>query len=371
MAVITENGIVLRTLEEIVSDNTTLWSDKTGDFDIAPSSAGGEIIAIKSELDARFDQDIADAFIDNTIQADGANLDLVAERKGVYRRENQPTIAIVSITGVNGTVIVAGTQFTCSLNDEIFETQYQTTIASGVASVTVQSVNFDSIVCPAETLSLTAPIVGVTTATNTANGTIGFLTESDESLRERIGQVGTELTHIKDGLYFALLSLPGVAKARVVDNNTDSVLYGVIPARSFATVVYGGSEEEIVQTVYDFTICGNPTYGNITSTVLSQRGQPYIISYSRAIEQSVTVTIAYTADGTFDTFSGEGQMIQNCIDFIDALEIGETLFIQRLEAVCFLIGVTAVTIELDAASLDIVPDFDTILVTNSTLVTIP
>lgn len=370
MAVITEDGVVLRTLEEIVSDNTTLWSQKTGDFDIAPSSAGGEIIAIKSELDARFDQDIASAFIDNTIQASGAGLDLVAERKGVYRRENKPTIAIVSFTGVNGTIVLAGTQFTCSLNNEIFETQYQVTIASGVASVTVQSVNFDGIVCPAESLSLVTPIVGITTVTNSANGTIGFLVESDESLRERIGQVGTELTHIKDGLYFALLSLPSVAKARVIDNNTDAILYGIIPARTFAVIVLGGAEEQVVQTIYDFTICGNPTYGDTTKTVLSQRGQPYLISYSRAKEQSVVVEIAYTADGTFDTFSGEGQMIQNCIDFIDALKIGETLFIQRLEAVCFLTGVTAVTITLDAGSADIIPDFDTILITNNSLVTV-
>ena len=371
MAVITDNGIVLRSLEDIVSDNTILWSEKTGDFDIAPSSAGGEIIAIKSELDARFDQDIADAFLNTTIQASGANLDLVAERKGVYRRENKPTIAVVSITGIDGTIIVAGTSFTCSLNNEIFTTQYQVTIASGVASVSVESSNFDSIVCPAETLGLTTPIAGITTATNTASGIVGFLTESDTSLRERIGQVGTELTHIKDGLYFALLSLPSVAKARVIDNNTDIAMFTVIPARTFAAIVYGGAEEQVVQTIYDFTINGNPAYGDTTKTVLSQRGQPYLISYTRAKEQSVTVAITYTADSTFDTFSGEGQMIQNCIDFIDALEIGETLFIQRIEAVCFIQGVTAVSITLDAGSADIVPNFDTILITNNTLVTIP
>ena len=368
MAVITENGIVLRTLDEIVSDNTTLWSEKTGDFDVAASSAGGEIIAIKSELDARFDQDIAAAFIDNTIQAAGASLDLVGERKGVYRRENKPTITVVSITGDNGTIIPKGTIFKCSLNDELFETQYQVIVASDVASVTVQSLTFDSVICPSETLSLNSPITGVTTATNLASGIVGFLIESDESYRIRIGQVGTEQTHIKDGLYFALLSLQSVAKARVVDNNTDSTMFSVVPARTFATVVLGGAEEDIVNTIYYFTICGNPTYGDTTNTVLSERGQPYLISYTRAKEQSVSVSISYTNDSTFDSFSGEGQMIQNVIDFIEALKIGETLFIQRLEAVCFLTGVTSVTITLDAASDDIIPTYDTILITNSTLV---
>lgn len=371
MAVITENGVVLRTLEDTVIDNTTLWSNKTGDFDISPSSAGGEIIAIKSELDIRFDQDIADAFTNQTILAEGSNLDLVAERKGVYRRKNKPTIAVVSITGADGTVIVSGTKFTCSLNDEIFVTQYQTTISGGVASVSVESENFDSIVCPSESLSLVVAITGVTTATNTANGVIGFLIESDPSLRVRIGQVGTELTHIKDGLYFALLSLPGVAKARVVDNNTDVAMFTVVPARTFSAIVYGGNEEAIVNTIYDFTICGNPTYGETQKTVLSQRGQPYIIKYTRAKESLVDVKIAYTASATFDTFSGEGQMIQNVIDFIDALGIGETLFIQRLEVICFIEGITSVVILLNDAGSDLVVDYDTIAITNNAAVTIP
>ncbi len=148
MAVITENGIELRTLEQIVSDNTTLWSEKTGDVDVAPSSAAGELIAIKSENDARLDQDIANSFLNTTIQADGEALDLVGERKGVYRRINKPTIATIYITGDNDTVIVAGTQFKCSTNDEIFVTQYQVTIASGESYVTVESENY-GVVCPA------------------------------------------------------------------------------------------------------------------------------------------------------------------------------------------------------------------------------
>jgi uncharacterized phage protein gp47/JayE len=370
MAVITENGIELRTLEQIVSDNSVLWSEKTGDFDVAPSSAGGELIAIKSEVEARVDQDIANAFINTTIQASGANLDLVAERKGVYRRTNIPTVAIISITGDNGTTITQGTQFTSSANDEIFTTQYQAVIADGVALVSVQSVNFDSIICPALSLSLVTPIAGVTTATNTASGIIGYVVESDASLRQRIGLVGTELTHIKDGLFFALTSLAGVAKARVVDNNTDAVMYGLVPARYFAPVVYGGNEEEVARTIYQFTQNGNPSYGDIQSVTPSLRGQNYIIEFTRASEVSVAITISYTADSTFDIFSGEGQIIQNVIDYVDNLGIGETLFIQRLEALCFINGVTSVDILLDADVLDIVPDFYQIIITNNLLVSI-
>ncbi len=369
MAVITDDGIVLRTLNQIVDDNSVLWSQVTGDVDVAPSSAAGELIAIKSEVEARVDQDIANAFINNTITASDSYLDLVGERKGVYRRENISSVATVSITGTNGTIIPINTSFTCSTNDEIFLSQYQVEIADGTAQVTVQSVNFD-VNCPATTLGLTSTISGVTAATNISSGSQGFTIESDEDYRIRIGSIGTETTHIKDGLYFALLSLSGVSKARVIDNNTDSIQYGEIPARYFSAIVLGGNETEVVNTVYDFTQNGNPSYGNSQKTVLSDRGEPYIIFYSRAIEQAVTIDVTITTDINFDTFSGEGIISQNVVDLVSNLKIGETLFLQKIESVCLIQGVTAVVVTIDAGSADIIPTYDTIIVTNLNLVNV-
>ena len=369
MAVLTENGIELRTLTQIVDDNTTLWTQKTGDIDVAPSSAAGELIAIKSEVEARVDQDIAAAFLNNTIMATKEYLDLVGERKGVYRLANIPTVSIVSITGDNNTIIPEGSSFTSSTNSEIFTTQYQVVIVLGVAQVTVQSENY-GVICPSETLSLTAPITGVTTATNLSNGIVGYETESDELYRLRIGSIGTEDTHIKDGLYFALLELNGVAKARVIDNNTDSSMFTEIPARYFSAIVLGGNETEIVNTVYNFTQNGNPSFGHNQKTVLSARGEPYIIFYSRAIEQPVTIDITITTDSNFDTFSGEGTITQNVVSLTENVKIGETLFLQKAESVCLIQGVTSVVVLMNGVLADIVPNYDTILTTNANLVSV-
>ena len=369
MAVITEEGVKLRSLEDTVSDNTSLWTQKTGDVDVAPSSAAGELIAIKSELDTRFNQDIASAFIENTIMASDKNLDNVGERKGVYRKSNVPTVATVSITGVNGTIILSGTSLTCSANDEIFLTQYQVEIVGGVAQVAVSSVNY-GVVCPASTLALTSALDGVTTATNVVSGVIGYLVESDESYRERIQTVGTDKTHTKDGLHFALLDLNGVSFASVVDNNTDSVMHGEVPARYFSAIVIGGSNTDIAQTVYDFMQNGNPSFGETYQNVLSERGITYRSYFTRATEQSVDIVITITTDSNFNTFTGEGAIVDNIVTYINSLEIGETLYIQRVEALCFITGVTAVSLTLDGGSIDIVPNYKTKLATNSSLVTI-
>lgn len=369
MAVITEEGVKLRSLADTVLDNSTLWTQKTGDVDIAPSSATGELIAIKSETDTRFEQDLAAAFVNNTVMADGINLDQYAERKGVYRRLNVPTVAVVSITGVNGTIILEGTSFTCSANDEIFTTQYQVMIAGGVAQVAVSSENY-GVTCPAQTLELTSEIVGITTATNTVSGVIGYETESDESLRERLQLVGTEQTHIKDGLYFALLLLNGVSFAKVIDNNTDAVMHGEIPARYFSAIIIGGNDIEVANTVYDFMQNGNPSFGEQSLIVSSKRGQKYPVYFTRAIEQSVTIVITLTTDADFDDLSGEGFIINKVVEYTNSLKIGETLYKQKVEAICFIDGVTAVSVTLDGDTLDIVPNYKTKLATNNTLVSI-
>jgi uncharacterized phage protein gp47/JayE len=369
MAIITEDGVALPTLLETVSDNTALWSLKTGDIDVASSSAAGELIAIKSELDTRFNQDMANIFVANTVMASGNNLELFGERKGVYRKSNIPTVTVVSIAGVDGTIILSGTSFTCNANDEIFLTQYQVEIVGGVAQVAVSSVNY-GVVCPALTLSLTSSIAGVATATNVSTGIVGYEIESDEDYRERIQLVGTELTHTKDGLHFALLDLNGVSFASVVDNNTDSLMFGEVLARYFSVVVVGGSNSDIAQTVYDFMQNGNPSFGETYQDVLSERGITYRSYFTRATEQSVDIVITITTDSNFNTFIGEGAIVDNIVTYINSLEIGETLYIQRVEALCFITGVTAVSLTLDGGSIDIVPNYKTKLATNSSLVTI-
>ena len=369
MAVLTENGIELRKLNEIVDDETVLWSQKTGDVDVAPSSAAGELIAIKSEDVARFEQDIASVFVSNTIMADGNNLDLFGERKGVYRGLNKPTIAVVSITGINDTFIPEGTSFTSTDNDEVFLTQYDITILAGVASVAVESVNY-GVTCTANSLSLTTPIIGVTTATNSSSGVVGYENESDSAYRVRIGQFGTATTQIKDGLYLALLGISGVARARVVDNNTDSILYGEVPPRHFAPVVQGGNSVEIADVVYNFMQCGNPSFGSEINTVKSIRGELYSVYFTRATEQLVVVEIDYTADITFDTLTGEATLVSKAIEFLNLMKIGETLYVKKIEAYCFISGVTSITIDINGFNVDLVPNWDTILITNSDNVSI-
>ena len=166
MAVITENGIDIDTLEEAVNNNTDLFSEFTGEVDVSPSSAAGELVAITSEMDTRNQQTIADAFTQNTVRnATGINLDRLGVIKNQERKADQKSVAYVKFEGVNGTIVPIGTILICSINDEQFLTDFAVTIASGEAYASATSIN-NEIVCPAETLSLQTAIPNITSAIN-------------------------------------------------------------------------------------------------------------------------------------------------------------------------------------------------------------
>lgn len=365
----TDNGIIIRTLEEITSENTISFSEITGDFDVAPTSAGGELIAIKSENDARFEQALANAYIQNTILATGEFLDKVGQRQGKYRRTNVPTVVIVTLSGTVGVTIPLGTTLKCSANHEIFATQYAVTIpAGGEIQVTAASVNY-GVICPALSLSLDPIITGIT-ASNTASGVVGYERESDASFRGRFESPATAKTNAKDGLQIALLNIAGVAKVRVVDNYTDAILYGEVPPRTFACAVLGGNQLEIADVIFTFMQNGNPSYGDITQLVKSQRGELYTVSFSRVVEVPITVAATLTIDPVYDSNAIKGEVQSNIIEYFDALKVGDTVVLDKVKSICWIDGVTGVSVLLNGSASSIVPSWYEIAVTNSTLTTV-
>ena len=195
MAVITENGVIVDTIQEAIVDNTATYSAITGDVDVAPSSAAGEAIAITSEMDVRNQQNIADAFTQNTVvSATGENLDNIAQIKNQERRVNQKSVVYIKAEGTDTTIIPKGTVFICSVNQEEFLSDFEAEIVSGEAFVSASSVN-NGVSCQANSIQLQAPITGITSVDNQSAAEIGFDIESDSLLRSRLQLIGSPYTN--------------------------------------------------------------------------------------------------------------------------------------------------------------------------------
>ncbi|MHA1303770.1 MAG: baseplate J/gp47 family protein [Candidatus Heimdallarchaeaceae archaeon] len=371
MAIITDNGVNIDTIEEAVKNNTASYSEKTGDVDVSPSSASGELIAITSEMDVRNQQNVADAFTQNTItDATELNLDNLALVKNQERKENQSSIVFVKFEGVNTTVVPKDTILICSDNDEEFLTDFAVTIASGEAFVSATSVNI-GVICPAETISLKTAITDITSATNQTDAEVGFDSESDSALRTRLQFIGSPFTNnLKEGLFLALTGLQNTTKVAILDNNTDSTIDGV-PARYFSPVVQGGNQAEIARIIYRYMGVGNPSFGDISQTIISDIDSSisYVVSYNIPTELLTVVAATITTDSSFNSDTGFDEIRDNIVAYFGSLKIGEDAIIQKVEAVCFIQGVTAVDILLNASAVSLNSTFKELFVTNLSNVT--
>lgn len=338
---LTDNGIVIRTLEETVSDNIDRWGNNTGEIDVSPTSASGELVAITSEIETRVEQDVAEAISQNTISgATDAYLDALAELKSTTRRRNIPTVVYCFIqesAGYELTVIPAGTPLRCTANSEIFNTVEAITTSASGEYVAAYSENI-GVSCPANTIEFSPAITGISISNNRA-GVIGLEEETDTDLRARLQNLGSPTTvNLKDGLRLKLLDTVGVTKVNILDNNTDAAIEGV-PARNFAPVIQGGHPSEIADIIYNFSGVGNPSFGALTRTAKTATGGTATVKYSIPSEVLATIAITLTTDSTYDANVGDAEVREAIATYINSLNIGDTVILQKIEAAALIKGV--------------------------------
>ena len=372
MGIITSTGVDLPTLAENTADVSDLYSEYTGEYDLAASSAGGELISIQSEMVTLFKQDIADAVASNQVEnATETNLEYLAAVKNQTRLTNQQSTAYLKFTNSSDDDILveAGTSFTSSENDEAWTLNYDVTVpANDSAYGSVTSENY-SISASAETIDIDTQVAGLT-VTNNGSATVGDEEESDADLRERLQTIGTPYTYnLKVGLYLALIELDNVASVNIEDNNTSAEVNNV-PAKSFEVTVSGGNRAEIAKVIHTYTGCGSASYGDLSQLVKADDGNTYLVYFSEPTETIVTIAVTLTTTDEYDSDSGDETVRDLLIDLVDSLDIGDNLYIQYCESVCLVAGVTNVALTLNGGSVSLFAGHKERFVTSSSYVSV-
>ena len=372
MGIITAKGVNLPTLAENTTEISALYSEKTGEFDLAASSAGGELISIQSEMITLQKQDISDAVGANQVDnAAGVNLDYLASIKNQTRLLAQKSVAYIQFTNASGSdiIVLINTLFTSSENNESWSLNYEVTVpASSVAYGAVTSAN-SSITASSNTIDLKTQIVDLT-ATNNSSAYIGSILESDASLRLRLQKIGTPFTYnLKVGLYLALIALQNVKSVNIKENSTMATVDGV-PAKSFNTVIIGGNRAEIAKVIHTFTGCGSASFGSISQLTNAEDGNTYLVYFSEPTERTVNIIVSLTTTSDFDTDAGTGIVRGLIVSLVDALDIGDNLYLQYIESACLIEGVTNVSVALNGSSISLFASHDEIFVTNNSLVSV-
>lgn len=333
MAEITSSGFVGKKLIEYKTEIEQKYLSIDSQWNIRPESIDGSAISINSEMFANLDDEIGLAYSAcDPDTASGQSLVNLAAISGVQKKLGTYSTATVSLTGVAGTVVNAGSKVRNRSTGTLWSTQSQITIPS---TVIVQCDERGAKTAGTGDLSIIATQIGGWQGVTNSNA--ADLGRNDESIAElrvrRNKSVSKPGSNQIDNMYGEIASLDGITHL-VVDENfkkaTDS--NGLNP-NSEIIIVSGGDDKDIADAIARKKNpgCGlnkdNATFKNqvvVNTTtpieeytadngrVIQIGGSPFEAVFFRADLKSVYVSVSVKKTGTIDN----GVLIQRIKNYI-------------------------------------------------------
>ena len=265
------------------------------------------------------------AFIDD---AEGKQLDGLVKYIGLFRKPALRAIGRVVFIGNVGRVIPLGFRVMTE-NGILFRTTMGATIgADGYIEVDIEAVE------PGRTGNVTAnritvmfnPGIGISSVNNPERTSGGTVIETDEELRERYYRsLSRKGKATRAAIEAAILELPTVKDARVLENYSMDVDENGLPPKSISPLVFDGNPFDIAHAVLATKSAGIQSYGENVLEIFDNRGHPHKIGYTRATEIPVYVEVTLYRTPSFRP--GYEQTIRtNVIRYIGGLDIDGTEF---------------------------------------------
>lgn len=302
MSGLTATGFERKRLVDIKADIETRLKLVFGEnIDLSPQSGFGQFVGIESE--AQSDQWESQENIYNSqypSTAQGVQLSNVVMYNGIERFKASNSTVTGTISGINGTVIPAGSKASVVATGDIFVTLSEATISGGSVAVAMNSEEKGIIEAAAGTLTIIeTPIFGWVSIINNNDALVGAEEETDAELRIR-RELSTQAlgNNLIDALFGQLLNLEGVEDAVVKDNKTATPAEG-IPAYQFLVSILGGDNAEIASIIWNNTPQGIISAGTTTVVHTDDQGFPQDVKFVRPAEIDIYFKIDITTNGDF------------------------------------------------------------------------
>ncbi len=277
----TPNGITLPTesdiLAGVLADENAAFG---GGMSTSLSSPQGQLAQSLTAIIGDKNGEIANIVNQvNPDTADGRFQDAIGRIYFIDRIAASGTLVTGTCTGLVGTVIPVG-----SIVQDVNGYQYgslaaATIPAGGAVDVDFQCLTTGPIGCPAGALTtIYKAVTGWESVTNAAAGSPGVDVESRADFEyRRKNSVALNAVNSMQSIYAAVLAVPNVLDAYVIDNSTNSTVntgstnYPVI-ANSVYVAVAGGAEADIAQAIWSKKSLGCSYNGNTTYTITDTSG---------------------------------------------------------------------------------------------------
>lgn len=296
MTQLTSQGFTRTRLDERLAALQNAMREIFGqDLNLDADTIDGQTLGIFAESVSNLDQLAEDVYHSfNPQSATGVALSRLVQLNGIRRIEGTYSTVDLLCVGQQGTIIPAGSLVKSTATNATFQTVADATIpAAGEVTVQARATQKGAVVAPAGTLTkIDSPIYGWQTATNPLDAVPGRDEETDEQLRlRRRASTSTPGQAIVDALYGALSNIASVLQARVYENDQDTADANGLPPHSIYCVVEGGTDADILKTIWLKKTAGTTTHGTTTGTVTDSMSNPHTLKFSRPVDVNIWVTV--------------------------------------------------------------------------------
>ena len=320
------------------------------DIDTSDQSVLGKYLRINA-----YDQAIAEEEIEQVYYsrfpntARGQSLDRLMVFAGISRNPASAAEYMVKVVGVAGHVVPVGFLFATDTGLTYWTIQDYTIGSDGTCLAQVccsEAGEVGNLPSASDISRIVNPSVGVDAVTGVELVNLGVDTENDTDLRKRfVSAVSGAGSGNTNAIRAALLRIPTVRFAAVIENETDATDSAGRPAHSFECYVLGGEnyEREIAQTIFDKRPVGIRTWGDVSVTIKDLSGNERVVKYTTAPEIAITVRIKFKTNTSFPD-DGESQIHTAVSTYINNLGIGNSLVLSTLYGYIYAVaGVVEVT----------------------------
>lgn len=306
----------------IVDDWNAVFSDEAATLNTESESPAGQIIDSMAVLVTAKDSEFLN--LGNQFDprvADGIFQDAIGAIYFLERKTAEPTVVTCQLTGLQGTVVPAGSMIQNDDGIKLVSVDAVTIGAGGTAEVEFQTVDPGPVAIGAGTCNkIVTVIAGWDTVSNAVAGVTGQLVETRQEFeKRRVLSVAQNSHGSRLALQGTISALNGVVDCLVLENRNkySMIKQGVyLGPHSVAVCVYGGSNDDIAETIYNKLDAGCGTYGNTSTSYISEDGvvNTYQIERPTPTNIYINVTINQTASTSQDVVSEIKQAIYN--DFL-------------------------------------------------------
>lgn len=303
---IVSTGVIIpdtsTTLAEVQQEYRDAFNDQELVVDSGPLS-----VLINAEAESRDQVARNNARLANQInpnEAGGIFLDSIYALFNGERNEGERTTVTATLTGVDGTFIPEGSAAQSQQGDRFVSTGDANIGISGSVDVVFQSEDIGAIPLGAGELDkILDSVLGWENITNSTDGDLGQLTESDSDAQlRRDGLLGLQSVSQTTSIFARVLNVPDVQSLTFRENvadTTENVDGVIMDPHSVYVCVDGGTDSAVALALLDSKSAGAGWVGDITvPTIDPTSGQSYDVKLSRPEILDVQINVDIRPDSS-------------------------------------------------------------------------